>query len=64
MKSKVYKDKLNDLIWEIEQLIEKMPYKGDSENESQKVCLTNRLNEFYYSVNGIEDEDFILNDVY
>jgi hypothetical protein len=30
---------------------------GDIEEDSQRLCLINRLNSFGYSINGIEDSD-------
>lgn len=32
---------------------------GDCEDDSQKVCLTNRLNALQISVNGIENNDLV-----
>lgn len=58
MNKKKFKTKVTKLISEIEDLILEMPYKGDSENESQKVLLTRTLSDFYYAVNGVEDSDF------
>jgi len=55
-----FKNKVEYLISQIEDVISEMPYKGDSENESQKIYLTNQLNQFSYAVNGVEDSDFEL----
>jgi frataxin-like iron-binding protein CyaY len=57
-----FKNRVEDLVSQIEDIINKMPYKGDSETESQKIYLMNKLNQFSYAVNGVEDEDFILGD--
>ena len=57
MNTPEFKEELKNQISCLEDLIHSMPYKGDSEEESQKVCLQNRLNDFYYTVNGIEDSD-------
>ena len=57
-----FKNKVETLVSEIEDIINEMPYKGDSETESQKIYLTNRLDQFSYAVNGVEDEDFKLDD--
>ena len=58
MNRKDFKDKVEALVSQIEDVISKMPYKGDSENESQKIYLINQLNQFTYAVNGVEDSDF------
>ena len=55
-----FQTKVENLVSQIEYLIDEMPYKGDSERESQKIYLTNQLNQFSYAVNGVEDEDFEL----
>ncbi len=59
MKAKEFKNKAEKLIDKIQDLINQMPYKGDTQSDSQKICLTHQLNEFYYTVNGVEDSDFI-----
>jgi hypothetical protein len=59
MKAIDFKERVEPLISEIEDVILSMPDKGDSERESQKICLINSLNNFYYTVNGVEDSDFI-----
>lgn len=40
-------------------LIEQMPSKGLKEEDCQRLCLLNRLNDFEYTVNGTEPEDFV-----
>ena len=57
-----FQSKVEELISQIEDIISEMPYKGDSEKQSQKIYLTNQLNQFSYAVNGVEDEDFELGD--
>ncbi len=52
-----FKKRIEALIEKIEDLIDEMPYQGDSEEESQKVYLINQLNEFSYAVNGIKESD-------
>jgi len=52
-----FQAELENKISEIENLIEQMPYKGDKCETSQKICLTQALNEFGYAVNGIEQSD-------
>lgn len=58
MKAEKFKIRVEKLIDKIEDLIEKIPYHGDSCSESQKVCLKQALNEFSYTVNGVEESDF------
>ena len=53
-----FKKRIEALIEKIEDLIDEMPYQGDSEEESQKVYLINQLNEFSYAVNGVKESDF------
>lgn len=53
-----FKKRIEALIEKIEDLIDEMPYRGDSEKESQKVYLLNQLNEFSYAVNGVKESDF------
>lgn len=46
------------LIEQFEVLIEQMPEKGLIEEDCQRLCLQNRLNELSYTVNGTTAEDF------
>lgn len=62
MNAKTFKSKIEKEVSKIEDIISKMPYKGDSESESQKIYLTNKLNQFSYAVNGVTDDDFITNE--
>ena len=57
-KAETFKKRTEALISKLEDLIEKMPEKGNSMNDSQKVCLRQALNEFSYTVNGVEESDF------
>jgi len=58
MNAKTFKSEVDDLVSELEDLITSMPDKGNTEEDSQRVVLMNRLNELSYAVNGVEDEDF------
>lgn len=51
LKADKHIEKLNDMI-------EKMPFKGNKEEDSQQVCLMNALRNFEITVNGLEPEDF------
>lgn len=63
MNAIIFKEQVERYIDEISELISKMPYKGDSECESQKICLMNQLNQFSHVVNGVEDSDFVDDDI-
>jgi hypothetical protein len=58
-KAEKFKRKVDALIEKIEDIINEMPYHGDSEEESQKIYLINQLNQFSYAVNGVKESDFI-----
>lgn len=58
MNSTKFKTKAESLINELEELINTMPYRGNSEQESQKIYLSNKLNQFSYAINGVEEGDF------
>ena len=57
----IKQDFVNHLETHIEALLllinEHMLAGGDIEEDSQRLCLINRLNAFGYAVNGIEDSD-------
>ena len=57
-KAETFVKRVENLVSKIADIIEKMPDRGNSSNESQKVCLQQALNEFSYTINGIEDSDF------
>jgi hypothetical protein len=48
-----------NLIEVMESLIKEMPDKGDKEEDSQKICLLNKLHDFEMTVNGTQPDDFI-----
>ena len=56
MKLNLLKEKLHSHVEQIEDLIELMPHKGDKCSDSQKLCLTQAINEFEHSINGITTE--------
>lgn len=53
-----FKTRIEALISQIEDIIEEMPQKGDKCEDCQKIYLTQTLNEFSYTVNGVEESDF------
>ena len=59
MKLDYFQDSLKGHIYDCRELINKMPKKGDTEEDCQKLCLLNRLNEFEYFVNGVISDDLI-----
>ncbi|MDB4590943.1 DUF4116 domain-containing protein [Flavobacteriaceae bacterium] len=52
-------NQLQTHINDINQIINTLPDKGDTCEESQKICLLNTLQQFEHNVNGIEKEDLI-----
>lgn len=52
-----FKDRAFILLEQLEELVNEMPFKGNSE-ESQKVCLGNAIHKLTAIVNGVEDIDF------
>jgi hypothetical protein len=57
MESENFKEELRSKLEEIDDLVKTMPYKGDSSNESQKVCLMIAINTLDATISGIEDSD-------
>lgn len=62
MKSDYWKNDVQVILDELEEKINELPDKGDTCEESQKVCLRIALNDLTMAVNGVEPEDFNLND--
>lgn len=59
MRTEDFKEKAEDLLTELETMItDELPFKGNSEEESQKVCLMNAIHKLRSIVNGVEDSDF------
>ena len=54
-----FKEKAENLISQMEDLLSEMPSKGLKSDECQKLCLQQALNEFSYAVNGVRDIDFV-----
>jgi frataxin-like iron-binding protein CyaY len=59
MELKEFKEKAEDLLSQMEDLIHELPQKGDTSTECQRTNLQQNLNELYYAVNGTEAEDLI-----
>ncbi len=53
-----FKDRAVILLEQLEELVNEMPFRGNSEEESQKVCLANAIHKLHSVVNGVEDSDF------
>lgn len=58
MNKHTFKEDAEELIEKFQKLIDRMPDRGDSSSESQKVCLQISLNDLDATVNGVEDSDF------
>lgn len=55
-----YKELVESLLEQILELTETyLPYKGDTCEFSQKVCIVNAIAEVNYCINSLEDKDFI-----
>jgi predicted Zn-ribbon and HTH transcriptional regulator len=48
-------------IEQLQTLIERLPQKGDKQEDCQRVCLQQRLNELESAINGTEAEDLTEN---
>ena len=57
-RSFAFKKRSIELLDQLEALINEMPYKGDTCEESQKMCLTNSLMDLSHCFNGVEISDF------
>ena len=57
MDIKEFKSKAEDLLGQLETLIQTMPQKGDKSTDCQRTYLQQQINEVYYAINGIEEED-------
>ena len=51
-------DEAEELTDKLKNLINRLPYNGDTCETSQKVCLVNQLNELIKNFSGIRREDF------
>lgn len=54
----VFVEQAEAIIDQFQALIDQMPEKGIVEEDCQRLCLQNRLNDLQYTVNGTEPEDF------
>lgn len=59
MKIETFKKKAESYLSKLETLIQKMPYKGDKADKSQKVLLQQTINEVGYALNGTYQSDLI-----
>jgi hypothetical protein len=57
-KLKEFKEKMENLISQMEDVLEMMPIKGNSSSDCQRTYLQQQINEVSYAVNGVEDSDF------
>lgn len=56
------KDKLQNLVNDIHDVLNIMPTKGNSKNDCQKLNILQHLNELEYCINGLDETDFIPNE--
>ncbi|KYG76412.1 hypothetical protein [Roseivirga spongicola] len=54
-----FKDQFESHLSTLEDMILRMPEKGNTESESQAIVLKNRLGDLWHSLNGTEQEDLI-----
>ena len=54
-----FKERADDLLSQLEDLIHELPQKGNSSTECQRMNLQQCLNELSYAVNGTEAEDLV-----
>ena len=59
MTLKEFKAEAEHHIDKLEDLIHRLPQKGNTSSECQRMTLQQALNEFYYAVNGTEAKDLI-----
>jgi len=52
-----FKEKAKSILEKLETLIQTMPQKGDKSTDCQRTYLQQKINEVYYAINGIEEED-------
>ncbi len=55
------KQRFESLIVELNHTLKLMPQKGNSTSECQKLCIQQAINELDYTINGIQESDFIAN---
>lgn len=57
MKLQEFKEKAEDLLGQLETLIHKLPQKGNTSDECQRVTLQIAINEVQYAINGTTEAD-------
>lgn len=53
-----WKEKIDPLLSEVEDLIHQLPQKGDKSEDCQRIQLQYELNQLQMAVNGTEEIDF------
>lgn len=56
------KDKLQTLVYDMQDILKLMPKKGNSENDCQKLNILYHLKQLEHCINGIDETDFIPNE--
>lgn len=54
-----FTNQADDLVTTLYDLVNTLPHKGDTEEQSQKVVLKKRIKEVEKALNGLKKEDFI-----
>jgi len=52
-----FKKKAESILEKLENHIQKMPQKGNKSTDCQRTYLQQQINEVYYAINGIKEED-------
>jgi len=52
-----FKKKAESILEKLEIHIQKMPQKGDKSTDCQRIYLQQQINEVYYAINGVVEED-------
>lgn len=54
----LFKAKAETTMGKVRRLVDKMPYKGDKCQDSQRMCLILAINNLEYQINGVKPSDF------
>jgi hypothetical protein len=57
-KMRLFSDKMDNLISEMEKALELMPIKGNCISDCQRTYLQQKINELSHAVNGVDVVDF------
>ena len=57
-KTEAVKEMMERTLGQFENMVNEMPFRGNTQEESQKVALQNAVNNLFACINGLQDEDF------